>query len=111
MYDTLVIDADSAHAENLIRRLQSRKLRMELVPSSAEATQRLCYHTPGYDLVILNVSDVAQPWLRILDGLQETCRQAGGHSKPLFLCVSNRQHDPHFELEIERRGGRYAYER
>jgi hypothetical protein len=111
MFDALVIDADAPHAEKLIRRLGSRNLRIDLVRSTTEAISKLRYPVSPYELVIVNTSDASHPWLAILDRLQEVCRQPGSHSKPLFLCVSNRQRDPHFELEIERRGARYAYER
>ena len=109
MYETLIIDTDPVHAGKLIQELKSRRLRLKVIPNVDEATRRL--RNQSYQLVILNVSDSSQPWLQVLDRLREATRHPGGDSRPLFLCISNRPREPRFQLEVERQGARYVYER
>jgi hypothetical protein len=111
MHDTLIIDADSAYAERLVRTLRLRKLRVDVVRDSTEAIVRLCHRALRYQLVIINVSDASQPWPVILGRLREACSYPGRCSRPLFLCVSRREREPEFELAIERSGARYVVER
>lgn len=104
MYRALIIDHDLLHAERLIQELPALGLRPELVQTPAEAIVRLL--ASRYDLVIINISERSRPWLSILDELHEARHEA----PPLFLCVSNHQLDPHFELAIESKGARYVFE-
>lgn len=109
MTGILLIDNDPVHAEGLIGRLRSRSLHIEWVRSTPEAVTTLRERPSQFDLVILDVSDPSQPWLNVLDRLQHAGRRYGW--SPLFLCVSNRQREPQFELAVERKGARYVYER
>src|SRR5258708_434258 len=109
MPETLLIDKDPVHAERVIRRLAGRKLPVQLVQNVAQAEAEL--QRSSYDLVIINVSDPGQPWVAIVEKLQQACRGSGKSWQPLILCVSTRQREPHFELEIERKGARYVFER
>jgi hypothetical protein len=111
MYKTLLIDADSVHADRVIDRLARQELRVELVSDFARAESVLRSPASSFELVIVNVSDRAQAWIPILGNLQRACRESGRPSLPLFLCVSTRRREPLFELEIERKGARYVFER
>ena len=111
MRETLLIDNDPAHAERVIRGLGSRNLRIQLVADATQAELALRRPDPRYELIIINVSDPAQPWIEILGRLQQACREQDNHSQPQILCLSTRPRDSHFELEIERKGARYVFER
>jgi hypothetical protein len=111
MRQILILDPDSLHAARLIGCLKNRRLDIDLVETTSEAVSRLRVGAMPYDLVIVNVSRSSEPWLEILDKLQEAS-YSGVHlgSRPSFLCVSDRKCELDFELAIERKGSRYVYE-
>ena len=109
MPETLLVDEDPAHAERLIRHLAGRKLGIQLVQNAAQGEAEL--RRSNYELVIVNVSDPGKPWVAIVGRLQQACRESGKSWQPLILCVSTRQQEAHFVLEIERKGARYVFER
>ena len=111
MPNALLIDADFAHAELLMRQLGSRHLRVSFANDTEEAISALRNRMSHFDLVIINISDTTQPWLAILDRLQEVCYRSGTNSSPLFLCVSTHKRETNFQLQIEHRGARYVHER
>ena len=111
MYDVLLVDTDLMHIDSVIRQLAPRNLRIRIIENPAQAAGALRSSTAPYRLVILNVSDPQHPWLRTLEDLQSAVRADGRFSSPKFLCVSTRQYEPRFELQIEGRGARYVFER
>ena len=110
MYRALLIDDDTPHAERLSQQLQRRCVEVELVREIRTAISILRRRAQLYELVIINASDATQPWLNILDRLQEACHCTGSYPTPLFLCVSITPREPQFELGIERKGVRYVHE-
>jgi hypothetical protein len=106
----LLIDSDEAHGRRLLEFLADRRLGVELLRTVQAAIGRLKQKGYQCDLVIMNVSDGSQPWLRRLEMLQEAVHECMTPAGPLVLCVSNAKRDHLFELEIERRGGRLVYE-
>lgn len=108
--DTLLIDGDAGYAERMIRGLKSRGLRLQLVHNAAEALPILQGRSVAYGLVIIDISDISQPWLTILDQLKDAGSNGGTLRKPSFLCISNRHLDARFELEIERKGARFVHD-
>lgn len=106
----LLIDSDVQHAERLRQLLASRNLTVRLVQDVAQAELVLRSPAAECEIVVINVSDAAQPWMTILEKLNEASRASGNAPLPLFLCVSARQREPRFELELERKGARYVLE-
>ena len=111
MYEALLIDGDRIHAMQMLRRLDSRSLRAHIIRDVEQAALALRSSSTPFRIVIVNVSDAAQPWLRNLEDLQDAACIGGRFSPPQFLCVSTRRYEPRFELEIERRGARYVFDR
>lgn len=108
MYRALLIDSDATHAQRLATRLETRKLKVEILSRPQEAVARLNRRDVPCELVIINTSDPSQPWIRTLGKLQVASRQSGSWPRPLFLCFSGRKREPQFELAIERMGARYV---
>jgi hypothetical protein len=106
----LFVDADESHGSDLFNTLIGRGWTVELHSTMKAAISRL--KRPGFEceVVIVNVSDASQPWLRRLEMLQEAAHGCTAPVGPLILCVSGVKRDHLFELEIERRGGRLVYE-
>lgn len=111
MYEALLIDDDQVHAMQMVRRLDRRNLRARIIRDMGPAASVLRSSSTPFRIVIVNVSDEAQPWLKNLEDLQDAACIAGRFSPPQFLCVSTRQYEPRFELEVERHGARYVFER
>jgi|SRR5579859_137310 len=107
----LLIDHDGPHAQRLIEDLCGRGLSVELCGAVPQATIRLKRPDAEYELVIVNVSDASQGWLRALHTLDEASRRPGLAAGPRFLCVSTVNHGPHFRFQVEQIGGRFVYER
>jgi len=107
----LLIDEDDNHAGCLASRLSRPETRIERVVSANEAMTRLRGAAGGYDLVIVNVSGNYEPWVPILRKLLEASRQPALGTMPAFLCVSTARRSPEFELQLERMGLRYVFER
>jgi hypothetical protein len=63
-----------------------------------------------FDLVIVNVSNGAYPWLRTLRGLRDAAFQHDRDLIPQFLCVSKMKQAPEFVLSLEEIGARYVLE-
>src|SRR5262249_51268458 len=97
----LVIDQDRVHARLLTDSLAACGLNVELCSTVSQSAIKLSRRDSNYDLVVINVSDMAQPWLRILHALREAFGKSGKSDGPQYLCVSTKKRDPYFELEIE----------
>src|SRR5579859_2927755 len=110
MLRALIIDRDAIHADQLAARLRRRNLVSDYVCTPQQAIKRLKGRTEEYVLVIINVSDSSALWFRVLEKLQDICRQLNRDSGPLFLCVSKTQQRPEFILRLECTGARYVYE-
>jgi len=95
----------------VIRRLAYWQLRVKVVSDMVQAEDAVRQHDAGYELIIINVSDPSQRWLLMLAKLQNVSRGSGAAWPPLVLCLSTRKHDLRFQLEIERKGARYVFER
>jgi PleD family two-component response regulator len=111
MYDALLIDGDPIQAARITQQLDRRGLRARVIPDPQQAAAALRSSTAPYRLVIVNVSKREQTWLEILEDLQAAVYATNRFRSPRFLCVSMRRHDPHFELEVERRGARCVFVR
>jgi hypothetical protein len=107
----LLVDHDQIHATSLIGALSTRGLAVEFCHTVREAAMKLRAPHGEYAVVIVNISDASQPWLRLLHGLHEASFQSGTPIGALCLCVSTVKRDPLFELQIERTGARLVYER
>jgi hypothetical protein len=107
----LLIDPDGEHAHQIIQSLTARGLGVDFCINVRQAANRLKQIDGEYDLVIVNISDVSRPWLRLLRFLRESSIQSGVAVGPFLLCVSTAKYDALFELQIERMGGRLVYER
>lgn len=107
----LLIDYDESHARRLVEYLHLHGFLVDLSVGVVDATLRLKRHSAQYEIVILNVSDSSQPWLRSLHTLDEASRNSTFGVCPLFLCVSTVRREPLFELQIEQMGARLVYER
>jgi DNA-binding NarL/FixJ family response regulator len=110
MHAVILIDGDEKHAEALADRLRARSLDVIRHVKSNTALSMLKRRGTPCDLVLINVSDSSRPWLRILRELQEACFSFS-HCHPLVLCLSTVKREPQFELQIERLGARFVYER
>lgn len=106
-----LLDNDAAHATILADRLRGRPLTLTTHCDPKDALQALHRDPSAYDVVVVNVSDVSQPWLAILRRLLEACSSHNSPHTPLFLCTSRIKRDPQFQLAIERLGVRFVYER
>ncbi len=111
MFEMLLIDKDPIHAERLTSRLGRQRLLIDRVATVAEGQSTLRMPESPYDLVIVNVSDNSEAWVRTIADLQQAVRESRKAWPPLILCVSTRKRDPQFELQIERHGARYVLER
>jgi hypothetical protein len=107
----LLVDHDHIHAARLVEGLSARNLHVELCHSANEAATKLRKSLREFAIVIVNISDVSQPWLKFLRVLREAAFQSSRSFGPFYLCVSTVKRDPHFELQIERTGARLIYER
>lgn len=107
----LLVDADEKHANQLCAALLARGLNVEHFAAIQPAISRFAQPSVAFDVVIVNVSDSSQPWLRQLEMLHEAAYESAAPVGPLLLCVSNVKRDELFELDIERMGGRLVYER
>ena len=110
MYTALIIDEDHGHAQRIAGAVRSRHLAVGVASSPEDALRLFRSQMRGPHLVILNVSDPSQPWLSILRELR-TAIEISRQELCLFLCVSTRRTDALFELQIEKLGGRFVYER
>jgi hypothetical protein len=106
----LLIDRDAAHAAGLAERLRREHLLVEITENIQHAGMELRRQPQSYKLVVVDVTDVRQPWISIVRQLMESSRQSTFSSMPLFLCFSRVKREPHFELAIERLGARYVCE-
>jgi hypothetical protein len=111
MVQVLLIDNNKPHVEAVRARLRRHRVEVEVCADPAAVTGRLRRTGSRYEVVILNVSDHRQPWLRLLSKFREASLQAGNYPAPLFLCVSTGEQPVDFELRIERMGARYVCER
>jgi hypothetical protein len=110
MYNVILIDNNEMHAETLTARLRNRGLNVMRHVESISALSMLKRGDTSWDLVLINVSGSSQTWLKILRQLQELC-VSSSHCRPLVLCLSTVRREPQFELQIERLGARFVYER
>lgn len=110
MQNALIIDKNRHHAERIAELLADRQVESEIAATPAIAGTVLQDRAVTFDLIVLNVADRSGRWLDILDELHEACTR-GGFTPPQFLCVSETEWEPSFELAIERWGARYAFER
>lgn len=111
MYKALLIDHVPTHAERLAARIQSLGVVATWVRDPAEARILVRQRTENFDLIIVNVSNAAYPWLATLRMLNEAAGVGRKELGPLLLCVSTTQQPPDFVLTIEELGARYACER
>ncbi len=109
-HKALLIDDDSTHAHRVIECLPAFGLGVELCSTVKQGIIKLSRREAEYELVVLNVSDASQPWLRLLQVLHEAAFQSGRAIGPLYLCVSTVRRDHLFELQVERMGARLVYE-
>lgn len=107
----LLIDHDAIHRKPIIESLTSRGLGVDLYASVEQAAKSLRRIDREYELIIVNISDSSQPWLRLLRFLLESSFQSGVAVGPSLLCVSTTEYDELFEFQIEGLGGRLEYER
>ena len=107
----LLIDYDAIHAKQIIEHLISRCHSVELFANVQAAAKRLRQNDGEYELIIVNISDGSQPWLRLLRYLLESSIHPGVAVGPSLLCVSTSEYDELFELQIEQLRGRLIYER
>lgn len=107
----LLIDHDAIHSQPLIECLTTHRLGVDLCANIEQAAKKLRLIGGNYELVIVNISDVSQPWLRLLSLLRESVIESGVAVAPDVLCVSTAKYDALFELQIERMAGRLVYER
>jgi hypothetical protein len=110
MYTVMLIDNDEMHAEALAARLRARGLNVVRHRKADHALSVLIHKRTHCDLALINVSDLSQPWLRIVRKLQDACFSSS-HCCPLVLSLSTVKREPQFELQIERLGARFVYER
>lgn len=110
MIRILLVDDDEDHAFQLNRFLAQRGCLTTRAEPNLNAIDLLRNAVPGWDLVILVLTDRLRPWLRILYNLQQAAAQDKLFQKPLFLCVSRLRWTFEFELQIEQMGARYACE-
>jgi DNA-binding NarL/FixJ family response regulator len=110
MHAVTLIDQDEMHAEALAACLRARDLHVTHHIGANSALSMLKRQNAPCDLVLLNVSDSSQPWVRILRELQEACFSFS-RCHPLVLCMSTVKRQPLFALQIERLGARFVYER
>jgi PleD family two-component response regulator len=107
----LLVDHDAVHREQIIEILTSRGHRVDLYASVVQAAKCLRQIDAEYELIIVNVSDSSQQWIRLLRFLLESAIQSRVAVRPSLLCVSSTEYDELFELQIEQMGGRLEYER
>jgi DNA-binding NarL/FixJ family response regulator len=109
MYTAMLIDDDEMHAETLTVRFRARGLDV-MRHTEADRALSVMHKGTTCDLMLINVSDSSQPWLRIVRELQDASFSFS-HWPPLVLCLSTVKRDPQFELQVERLGARFVYER
>jgi hypothetical protein len=107
----LLADHDGMHAQQIIQSLRARGIGVDFCVRLQHAANRLKRIGAEYEVVIVNISDISQPWLSLLRLLRESSIQSGVKIEPQLLCVSTILYDAHFELQIERMRGRLVYER
>ena len=110
MYTAILIDDDKMHAEVLAARLRARGLDVARHEDADRALFVLTRTRRPCDLVLINVSDSSQPWLKIVGELQKACFSFS-RCNPLILCLSTVKREPQFELQVEHLGARFVYER
>jgi CheY-like chemotaxis protein len=107
----LLIDENPEHAQQLALVLTHRGLTVVHAAHIGEAMKHLRNPAHTYDLAILVMGERSRSWLTVLRSLQRAHRQTAIFEVPLFLCVSRLQLGPEFQLQIERMGARYVFER
>jgi hypothetical protein len=110
----LLLDNDAVHAGALADRLRAQRdhqLTLTTHPEPKGVLHTLRREPSAWDIVVVNVSDVSQPWLAILRRLLEASSSHSTPHTPLFLCTSRIKRDPQFQLALERLGVRFVYER
>jgi DNA-binding NarL/FixJ family response regulator len=107
----LVIDNDQAHSTEIADRLRALHLTVVAFRELSTGSSILHDELSACDIVVVNVSDASQPWLAILRRLLEASARHSSQPAPLFLCTSRIKRDPQFQLELERMGVRFVYER
>ena len=111
MFSVLLVDDDGDHAKELGRALTRRGVAVLRAANSRETIARLRNRAHVCDIVILCLADRKRPWLAVFHDLLQASREAGFSETPRFLCVSRIQFGSEFQLQIERMGARYVYER
>src|SRR5579872_6719250 len=108
MPSVLIIDRDQAHSMQIADRLRTRRLTVTVHRELSRGLDILHAEPSTWDIVVVNVSDVSQPWLAFLRRLLETSSGHGSLHVPLFLCTSRIKRDPQFQLSLERLGVRFV---
>jgi len=108
-WEILLVDGDSNRAQQLTGPLQQRGLFIEQCHEVRNAVHRLRQRAGRYALVIVNISDSSRPWDLIFQDLQEAAAKSS-HQGPFFLGISRRRKSLQFQLMLERKGVRLAYE-
>jgi PleD family two-component response regulator len=106
----LLIDHDAVHAQRLIASLTTRRIGVDLCANIEQAAKKLRRIGGDYELVIVNISDASQPWLRLLRFLRESSIESGVEIGPRFLCVSTTEYNDIFEFQIGQMEGCLVYE-
>jgi len=108
MANILIVDSDLPNAKELGLNLQRRGHKVNIAnPSNALLTRRLEPHL--IDLVIVDVTYLKDEGWR---ELRRICQLSTRDYLPVqVLCCSKVYRGARFELEIERLGARFVYER
>jgi len=108
MANILIIDSDLPHAEALGRVLHHRGHKVKIAnPCGAPLTRIV--EPRLVDIVILDVTQLRDEGWRELRQICQLCAQ---DKLPIqVLCCSRVYRGPRFELDIERLGARFVYER
>lgn len=105
----LLVVADQIRSQHLQQHLETIGLAVEISEDVRDAVSRLRVNGSRYDLVIVDVTNQAKPWERLMHYLQEAACQLHHQLAPLFLCVSRSRISPQLRLALERKGARLAY--
>jgi ActR/RegA family two-component response regulator len=111
MYQALLVDGDTVHAQQLTAILMSRSLSVTHVLTVEQGIRSLQNGPTTFEFVIVAIHDRVKPWASILRNLQAAARQHCMSIGPLFLCISRMRHEPEFQLQIELTGVRYVIEK
>jgi|GEM_PF-1827214 DNA-binding response OmpR family regulator len=105
----LLLDSNQTHARDLALALKRHRCSVTICASRRDAIIELKRNSAGFDVVILDLSANRPEDWATFDQIQKLTWMSV--PTPMIVCFSTIYRGPKMNLEVERRGARFVYER